>query len=702
MAQYRLGVDIGGTFTDAVLVNLGTGEFRTSKVSTTPQDPSIGFLHAIERLVSEAAIKPEEIAQIVHATTVATNAIIENKVAKSAFITTNGFRDILEIQRQIRPSLYDLFFDKPAPLIPRYLCYEVTERIMPEGDVREPLNEDEVRQVVQQIKKEGVEAIAICFLHSYINPSHEKRTGEIIREEYPEVYLTLSSEINPEFREYFRASTTVINAALMPIIASYVDNLQKEIAARGFKSGLYVMQSGGGVMTGQIARDKPAAMVESGPAAGVIAASALGTLLGYSEVISFDMGGTTAKAGLVERGRPKLAANYEVGSAAMTPDARGRKGSGYPLQTPVIDLVEIGAGGGSIAWIDTGGTLRVGPQSAGAEPGPACYTTGGILPTVTDANVVLGRIDPDYFLGGEMKLDKAAAEKAIEEHCARAFGKDVVTTAAGIVEIANANMIRALRIVSVERGYDPREYALIAFGGAGPMHVNDIVRELRIPTVIIPLNPGITSAQGLLMTDLRHDYVMTYICRVDRIDLDKVNGIYGDFETQGRDLLIQEGVKEKDMLSSKFMDMRYVGQSYELTIPVPGKKITVNDMAEITALFHKEHERAYGHCAPEEPVEVANLKLSTTGLIPKPKLKEIKRGEASPEAALLARRKVYFTEIEGFTECSIYDRYRLACGNVIKGPAIVEDKDATTVIHPGYRAEVDRYGNLILTLEDKT
>ena len=697
MAQYRLGVDIGGTFTDAVLVNLGTGEFRTSKVSTTPQDPSIGFLYAIERLVSEAVINPEEIAQIVHATTVATNAIIENKVAKSAFITTKGFRDILEIQRQIRPSLYDLFFDKPAPLIPRYLCYEVTERMTPEGEILQPLNEDEVRQTVKQIRKTGVEAIAVCFLHSYINPSHEKRTGEIIREELPEVYLTLSSEINPEFREYFRASTTVINAALMPIIARYVDNLQKEIATRGFKSGLYVMQSGGGLMTGNVARDKPAAMVESGPAAGVIAASALGTLLGYSEVISFDMGGTTAKAGLVERGRPKLAANYEVGSAAITPDAHGRKGSGYPLQTPVIDLVEIGAGGGSIAWIDTGGALRVGPRSAGAEPGPACYMTGGTLPTVTDANVVLGRIDPDYFLGGEMKLDKTAAEKAIEEHCAKALGKDVVTTAAGIVEIANANMIRALRIVSVERGYDPREYVLIAFGGAGPMHVNDIVKELQIPTVIVPLNPGITSAQGLLMTDLRHDYVMTYICRVDRIDLDKVNGIYSDFETQGRGLLIQEGVKEEDMLSSKFMDMRYVGQSYELTIPVPGKKIAVNDMAEITALFHKEHERAYGHCAPEEPVEIANLKLSATGLIPKPKLRELKRGEASPEAALLTSRKVYFTEIEGFTECSIYDRYRLAYGNVIRGPAIVEDKDATTVIHPGYQAEVDSYGNLILT-----
>lgn len=490
MAQYRSGVDIGGTFTDAVLINLGTGEYWTSKVPTTPKSLSEGFLHAIERLVSETGTNPGDVAQIVHATTVATNAIIENKVAKGAFITTKGFRDILEIQRQIRPSLYDLFFDKPTPLIPRYRCYEVTERVTAEGDILEPLNEDEVREVVRQIKKEGVKAIAVCFIHSYINPAHEKRTGEIIREEIPEVFLTLSSDINPEFREYFRASTTVINSVLMPMVAQYVDRLQEELAAKKFKAGLYVMQSSGGLMTGEVARDKPATMVESGPAAGVIAAATLGTRLGYSNVISFDMRGTTAKAGLVEFCRPKLALNYEVGSTAGSAGTYGGKGSGYPLKTPVIDLVEIGAGGGSIAWIDTGGILKVGPHSAGADPGPACYMAGGTLPTITDANVVLGRIDPDYFLGGEIKLNREAAERAIEEHCAGPLGKDVVSTAAGIIEIANANMTRALRIVSVERGYDPRESALIAFGGAGPMHVNGIVSELKVPTVVIPPEPG--------------------------------------------------------------------------------------------------------------------------------------------------------------------------------------------------------------------
>jgi len=696
MAQYRLGIDIGGTFTDGVLMKLETGELLTTKVATTPRDLAGGFLHAIERVVAEAAISPDEVAQLIHATTVATNAIIENNVARSAFITTKGFRDILEIQRQIRPALYDLFFEKPVPLIPRYLCYEVTERVTAEGGVLEPLAEDEVRQVVQQIRQEGVEAIAVCFLHSYINASHEKRTGEIIKEEFPGVYLTLSSEINPEFREYFRASTTVINTSLMPLVARYIEMLQKEIATRGLKSGLYVMQSAGGLMTGDVARDKPAFMVESGPAAGVIAASTMGSLLGFPNVISFDMGGTTAKAGLVQRGQPKLAANYEVGSAAMSPDARGRKGSGYPLNTPVIDLVEIGAGGGSIAWIDTGGSLRVGPRSAGADPGPACYQTGGALPTVTDANLILGRIDPDYFLGGEMKLNKRAAEQAIAEHCAGALGKDVVATAAGIVEIANANMVRALKIVSVERGYDPREHVLIAFGGAGPMHVNAIVEELMVPTVIIPMNPGITSALGLLMTDLRHDYVMTYICRADQVDLDRVNNIYRDFEHQGRSLLAQEGMKSQDMLSSRYMDMRYVGQSYELTIPLPGKEIAAKDIVDAVNLFHKEHERAYGHCAPEEPVQIANLKLSVIGRIPKPRLRELERGDISPEKALRTSRKVYFAEAGGFLECHVYDRYRLAQGNMINGPAIVDDKDATTVIHPDYQAQVDRFGNLML------
>jgi len=697
MNRYRLGVDIGGTFTDAALVHIGTGELRTTKVSTTPRDLSSGFLRAVHRIVSEAGIRPEEIGQIIHATTVATNAIIENKVSKSALITTKGFRDILEIQRQIRPSLYNLFFDKPVPLIPRHLCFEISERITAEGEVLVPLHEEEVRQVVQQARREDVEAIAVCFLHSYTNPAHERRTGQIIKEIFPEVYLTLSSDINPEFREYFRASTTVINAVLMPIVAHYVDKLQGEIASKGFTSGLYVMQSGGGLMTGDVARDKPATMVESGPAAGVIAASAMGNLLGYSNVISFDMGGTTAKAGLIEGGRPKLAVNYEIGSTAISLDARGGTGSGYPLKTPVIDLVEIGAGGGSIAWIDTGGILRVGPESAGADPGPACYPGGGTKPTITDANVILGRISPDHFLGGEMKLDKLAAERAIEEHCAKALRKNVVETSAGIIEIANANMVRALRIVSVERGYDPRDFTLIAFGGAGPMHVNGIVTELKIPTVVIPLNPGITSAMGLLMTDLRHDYVVTHICCLDKLDLDKVNRIYKDFEAQGRDILHQEGMGDADILISRHMDMRYVGQSYELTVPVTDDEIDVSSLGGITALFHREHDRAYGHSAPEEPVEVANLRLSATGLIRKPDLREMKRGSTSPEQALRTKRNVYFTETGGFVQCAIYDRYKLARGNILSGPAIVEDKDATTVIHPDYQAEVDRYGNMILS-----
>ena len=451
MSKYRLGVDIGGTFTDAMLVNTETGQTEISKVSTTPKDSSIGFLTAVARIMEGKS--PEEVSQIVHATTVATNAIIEGKVAKSGLIITKGFRDVLEVQRQIRPRLYDIFFDKPKPLIPRYLSFEVTERLDTTGRIDTPLDENEVREVARKLKEEDVASIAVCLIHSYINPEHERRVGAIVREEFPGVYITLSSDIAPVFREYPRASTTAINAVLLPLVSAYVSRLEKELTSRGFSAGFYIMQSNGGIMTSSVSKVRPAYMVESGPAAGVIAAAAFGELLGYEHIISFDMGGTTAKAGLVEKGEPKMAVNYEVGVAA-TPETGLVRGAGYPLKTPVIDLVEIGAGGGSIAWVDSGGSLRVGPRSAGADPGPACYPMGGAEPTITDANLVLGRIDPDYFLGGEMKLRPEAAVNAIRNSCGSVLGGDVVRIAYAIVEIANASMLRALRLVSVERGYD--------------------------------------------------------------------------------------------------------------------------------------------------------------------------------------------------------------------------------------------------------
>ena len=570
--RYRLGVDIGGTFTDATLINEETGEIRVGKVPSTPQDPSHGFMEATHRILREAAVSPDEVGYVVHGTTVATNSIIEGKVARTGFVTTDGFRDLLEIQRQIRPSLYDLQFEKPRPLTPRYLCFGVPERLDAQGNVLTPLDESAVRNVAEQLRQEDVESIAVCFLHSYINPNHEKRTGEILREILPDTIISLSSEVAPEFREYFRASTTVINASISPVVGRYLQSIEARLRAEGLEAELLVMQSSGGVFTFAAASEKPVFMVESGPAAGVIAATYLGTTLGYPDVISFDMGGTTAKAGLIQNGTPRITKDYEVGAAAQTGVGASR-GAGYPIRTPVIDLVEIGAGGGSIAWVDSGGVLRVGPQSAGADPGPVCYGTGGTEPTITDANLVLGRLNPSFFLGGEIELDVEAARRAIQEQCADPLNLDVVEAAHGIVEIANAAMVNALRLVSVQRGYDPRDFVLTAFGGAGPVHANRLAAEIDVPTTIIPMSPGTTSAMGLLVTDLKHDYSTTLIQHVDQLDTAAVEKTYQELEAQGGTSLEREEVRPEDISFLRQVDMRYVGQSYELTVPLPAEQL---------------------------------------------------------------------------------------------------------------------------------
>ena len=694
--RYRLGVDIGGTFTDATLINETTGEIRVGKVPSTPQDPSQGFMEATHRILREAAVSPDEVGYVVHGTTVATNSIIEGKVARTGFVTTDGFRDLLEIQRQIRPSLYDLQFEKPRPLTPRYLCFGVPERLDAQGNVLTPLDESAVRNVAEQLRQENVESIAVCFLHSYINPNHEKRTGEILREALPDTIISLSSEVAPEFREYFRASTTVINASIRPVVGRYLQSIEARLRAEGLEAELLVMQSSGGVFTFAAASEKPVFMVESGPAAGVIAATYLGTTLGYPDVISFDMGGTTAKAGLIQNGTPRITKDYEVGAAAQTGVGASR-GAGYPIRTPVIDLVEIGAGGGSIAWVDSGGVLRVGPQSAGADPGPVCYGAGGTEPTITDANLVLGRLNPSFFLGGEIELDVETARRSIQEKCADPLSLDVVEAAHGIVEIANAAMVNALRLVSVQRGYDPRDFVLTAFGGAGPVHANRLAAEIDVPTTIIPMSPGTTSAMGLLVTDLKHDYSTTLIQHVDQLDTAAMEETYQELEAQGGASLEREEVRQEDISFLRQVDMRYVGQSYELTVPLPAEQLDPSKIDRVLEQFHIEHDRAYGYSAPTEPVEFVNLRLTAIGKIAKPRLRELKGNNTDIAAAQKATRSVYFAESDSYVECPIYDRYRLGPGCVLTGPAIVEEIDSTTVIHPGYRAQVDRFGNLILT-----
>ena len=688
-------MDIGGTFTDATLIDEATGAVFVSKSATTPRNLTLGFKNAANAVMRRASVMPDDIRYLVHATTVATNSIIEGRVAATAFITTSGFRDLLEIARQVRPTLYDLMFEKPRPLVPRHMCYEATERLDASGEVLVPLDEEEIRRVAAQIKEQGVEAIAVCFLHSYLNPVHEMRAGEILAAELPGVRVSLSSHVAPEIREYVRASTTVINAIIQPTVSKYLRELEGELRATGIPGELLVMQSSGGVFTFPAASEKPVFMVESGPAAGVIAANYVGNNLGYRDIISFDMGGTTAKAGLIQNGRPRVTKDYEVGSVARSAIG-GSRAAGYPIRTPVIDLVEVGAGGGSVAWIDSGGILRVGPRSAGADPGPVCYGKGGEEPTVTDANLVLGRLNPAYFLGGEIHLDIDSARLAIEEKCAEPIGMDVVEAAHGIIEIANAAMVNALRLVSVQRGLDPRDFVLVAFGGAGPLHANRLAEEIEAPVTVIPISPGATSAIGLLVTDLTHDYATSFIQRTDQADLDAIENAFRLLEEQGKNALEREGVKPQQNLLRRQLEMRYVGQSFELVIPLSESGQRMFEVDEVVKRFHEDHQATYGTSTTDAPVEIVNLRVTAIGRIAKPKLREIGRAGGAVSLAQKATRPVFFPEETGMIECPIYDRYALGADMVVEGPAVVEEVDSTTVIHPGYEALVDRFGNLLL------
>jgi N-methylhydantoinase A len=668
---------------------------RVVKVLTTPEDPARGFMAALERGLAECGAGGRDVAAVVHATTVATNAIIEGKIARVGMLVTRGFRDILEIGRQIRSRLYDVHLQKPAPLVPRRWSLEVGERLDAEGRVLEPLDAGEVRAAVRRLRAEGVEAVVICFLHSYLNPAHERAAAAIVREEMPEAWLSVSSEVCPEYREYLRGSTAAVNAAVMPIVSRYVDALESRLAALGATAPFYVMQSNGGVMTSASAKERPVYMVESGPAAGVIAAGAVAAPYNYPNVLSFDMGGTTAKVGLIQDGRLRLSTEMEVGAQAVTPLGEGR-GGGYPVRTPVIDLVEVGAGGGSEAWIDAGGALRVGPRSAGARPGPACYGLGGATPTITDANLALGRLDPSFFLGGEMALDADAARRAIAERVAAPLALDPLAAASGIVEIANAHMIGAMRLVSVQRGYDPRDFVLVAFGGAGPLHANALARELGIPTVLVPPSPGIASAVGMLVTDIRHEFVATRRLRLDGLAPVVLEALFADFVREGEARLTRDGVPLADRRMLRSADLRYHGQSFELPVTVPAGPLSAADVERLREQFHAMHERAYGYAAPDDPVELVNVRLAAVGVTPKPRRAPLPEGGPAATPALKGRRDIWFAEAGGFCPTLVLDRGKLLRGNVIDGPAIIEEHDASTLVHPGWTAAVDEHGNLVL------
>jgi N-methylhydantoinase A len=694
----RLGVDTGGTFTDLVILDEESGTLRIDKVPSTPSDPSLSFHKIIQQGLAATGAGAPDVSYLVHGTTVATNSIIEGKTARCGLLTTAGFRDILEIARQIKPEPFNLFFEKPRPLVPRDLCLEAAERLDSEGRVLEPLDPASVRAAADVFKKAGVEAIAICFLHAYVNPAHEEIAAAILGQELPAVPVARSSDVCPEFREYFRASTTVVNAAITPIVSTYLSRVEAKLDALGVRARLCIMQSNGGVCTARVARDRPVHIVESGPAAGVIVAAHVGSLTGNRNVISLDIGGTTAKAGLIHDGVPKISHEFEVGSKATGRSLHARA-TGYPIKSGVADLVEVGAGGGSIGWIDSGGALRVGPRSAGAEPGPACYAWGGRHPTLTDANLILGRINPHFFLGGKMELSPPMANEAIATHLAERLHLRVHEAAFGMVEIANSNMIEALRLVSVQRGFDPREFSLVAFGGAGPLHANAIARELRIPEVIIPVSPGVSSALGLLLADIKHDFVRTYIKPLHRIEFDLVNHAFGQFEEEGRRLLDREGVAAEKQRFVAAFDMRLIGQSFELLVALPAAPLQAEHLKPIEDAFHALHERTYGHSFAGEPVEIVNLRLTAQGLIPKPSMRRSTPAEESAGALqqpLKGHRPVCFGLMEGYISTPIYDRSKLDASARVSGPAVLEEFDSTVVVHPGYQATVDEFGSIHL------
>lgn len=692
---YRLAVDVGGTFTDAVLINEATGTIETDKILSTPHNPSVAFLEVAERLTTSSGVRLEQLAYVMHATTTATNAILERRGAPAGLVITHGFRDVLEIQRQVRHELYNLQTEKPIPLIARRHCLEVPERIDFRGEVVLPLDEGAVARAGERFRAEGINSIAICFLHAYVNAAHELRAAEILSTVHPQASLSLSSQIAPEIREYWRASTTVVNAYIAPVVRHYLSGIEDRLRGSTHSVELHVMQSNGGVMTAAVAKDRPINMIESGPAAGVKAAAHIAGLSGYRNAISFDMGGTTAKMGLIRDGQPTVLPEFEVGGGSGSGSALA-KGSGYPILASVIDLVEVGAGGGSVGWVDTGGLLRVGPRSAGADPGPASYGRNGTEPTITDANLLLGRLSPEYFLGGRLRLDCEAAELAVRTRCAKPLQMNVVTAAVGMIDIANATMGEAVRLVTVQRGYDPREFCLVAFGGAGPLHANALAVDLGIPVVLVPPSPGVASSFGMLVSDLRHDYRATRIQPLKTARLDELNHVLTNFQAEADRVLETEGIPAERIVLQPYLDVRYIGQSWKMTVPLDNVFVTVGMLSDAKSAFDRLHEVAYGYCAPEEPAEIVTIGLLATGLIEKVPLRQLQRASRSAAAAHKAERAVFFQEASGFVTTHVYDREGLRPGNLVEGPAVIEGVDSTVLVHPGYVAEVREFGVLAL------
>jgi N-methylhydantoinase A len=681
---WRLGIDIGGTFTDVAIVDEDTGGIGVVKVPTTPGDFAQGVLAGLDKALAAGPIDPAAVALLAHGTTVVTNALLERKGARCGFIGTRGFRDLLELRRSSKASLYDLLQDGPDILVPRRFRFEITERIDAQGDVVVPLAEHEIPSLIEAIQTADLEAVSVSLMFSFLNDAHERRLGARLREALPSVAIFLSCEVLPEIREYERASTTSVCAYVAPLLTSYLARLADATAALKLPP-LHVMGSSGGILDIPECLRMPAVVVESGPAAGVVAASLIGRQLGIADLISFDMGGTTAKASVIAGGEIAVTADYEVGGAANA--KRWLHGTGHPIRVPVIDLAEVSAGGGSIAWVDDGGALKVGPHSAGAEPGPAAYGRGGTRATVTDANVVLGYLDPASPLAGNLAVDRAAASAAIARDVADPLGVSIQEAAAKIVEIVNANMCEALRIVSIERGLDPRDFSLVAFGGAGPLHAVALAAELAIPEVIIPPAPGAFSALGLVASDVKRDYSRTLYADLGSTDATKVDEVVTRMEAQGATMLASAGVPPEACEMQRSADLRYPRQAYELTVPFEGAAVTRASLDRLMATFHERHEQTYGHANPNEPVQMVNLRVTAVGHLPTIRI----RHDSQLSRPEIRQRPAWFPQA-GTVKATIHRRAELASGTMIAGPCIIDALDCTSVIPPGWAGTVDADG----------
>jgi len=692
---FRAGVDIGGTFTDIVLLG-DQGERYTKKASSTVDDYARAITEGLAELLAEIGGEARGIAELLHGTTVASNAILEHKGARTGLITTKGFRDVLEIRNLRMPRLYDMSWTKPPPLVERRLRVEVDERVNAQGGIDRPLDEASVERAVRLLLDEGVEAIAVCLLHSYLNPAHEIRVKDIVTRLAPDLTLCISAEVLPVINEFERSSTSVINAYVRPIVERYLNRLSGEVARIGIDAPLLLMQSNGGLTTARAAAVTPMHIIESGPAAGVVGVQALTQRIGIDKAISFDMGGTTAKASLIENGEVTRATEYQVG-AGIVLGSRLLSGAGYTLKVPAIDLAEVGAGGGSVLWIDAGGALQVGPHSAGALPGPVCYDQGGSEPTVTDANIVLGYINPAQLVGGALKLNADKARAVIADRIARPLGMSVEEAAHGAHLIAASNMIRALKAVSSERGRDPREYALVAFGGNGPVFAAGMAEAMHIPQVLIPPSAGVFSSFGLLYAEVEYYFTRTRKRLLRALAPAELQDIIDGLETEARTRLSEDGFAPDCIELRRSASLHYQGQSFELRVPLAAGRIDAAALAALEEAFGAEHERTYGHRAGvEEPVELVSLEVIGRGIPETPRAASAAAASLAPDIAMAEpSRRAYFGPPLGWLDAQVVNRSALKTPH--RGPCIVEEYDATCLVPPGWTARLDEHGNIALT-----